>query len=753
MKRLERPLRRVLIAAFGCAAALAVAVPVAIADDIPRPPGAIDNRGYELVSIPDKDRNPLSLVSSPTSDGNRIVYAVDGATPDATLGALPQYVGSRTPAGWTSRYILPPTADRLGTAYFISGATPGLTRFVATAFDGVGNDVGSPDLSVATLDGSGAQSLLRTFPTAFATSGVNAMVSDDLRHIYVLVGADADPSLPDVVAGADLVYDFGGATPQLVSRMPGTGLAPLCGTPTAENGFAHPPYMQTQHWASADGRRVFFASHGDNCGDPLQLYMRDVSAGTTTQISALPLGPDSGIRRFLQATPNGSQVFYLAASSYDPADSTDGDDGDMDVYRWSAATGVNLCVTCGVANAAVVDQGSRTVAVSEDGSHVYFTSANQLADAPGAGSRNQPNAYVWRLDDLTISFIARTNGVTPYTARNGYVTPNGDVLLFASSVADLDALSGSSNGGFTQYYRYDDGDGTVTCLSCPSGGVATAGVSTVLAIGNQSVMSMVRPASDDGDIVFFATDSALDPEEDVNNGSDIYEWRDGVVGLITGGTAPYPSGFGPVFVSTTPDGHDVFFQDQAQLTAESQDDAYKLYDARIDGGFPPPPTPPTPCHGDCRGPPSASPPLSDPGGGQPGSGNAPGGKPGSFTIAKLTAKRRAAFARTGTIVLSARVSEAGRLEAFASARIGGRSLVVARAAATAHGAGSLKLRLRLSSAARHQLAQGHLRVAVVVALGTAPDSQRLTLNLKAQKGGGASRAARRAPVRSTADGR
>lgn len=757
MKRLERPLRRALFAACSCAIALLTASSIALAaDDIPRPPGAIDNRGYELVNLPDKDQNPVQLKpSAPTTDGNRIVYAVEGPTPDATIGALPHYTATRTAHGWVSRYLLPPSADRAGASYYMSAVTPDLTRIFATAFVGIGNSVGSQDTSIVTLDGNGGgQTLMHTFPVAFATSGVNAVASSDFRHIYVLVSADADPMLPDVVPGADLVYDFGGATPQLVSRMPGTDLAPLCGTPEGEQSFANFPYTQAQHWASTDGRRVFFASRGDSCGDPIQLYMRDVSAGTTTQISASALGPDNGIRRFLQATPNGSQVFYSTATSYDPTDSNDGDDSDMDVYRWSTATGVNLCVTCGVPNANVVDQNNnRTVAISEDGTHVYFSSTAQLADAPGTASTNQPNTYMWRLGSPSIRWLFRGNGVISYPQRNGYVTPNGHVLLFASNQPGLDSLTASSNGGQTQYYRYDDRDSSITCISCPTDGVATGSVPTTLALGAGAVMVPVRPASDDGSIVFFSTTTPLVPE-DVNNGQDLYEWHDGVVRLISNGTTNYPFLAGPTLVSTTPDGHDAFFLDQARLTADAQDDASKLYDARIDGGFEPAPTPPEPCHGDCRGPPTAPPTLPDAGSGQPDGGNATGGKPGSFTIAKLGAKQQAAFARRGTIALRVRVSAAGRLEAFATARVGRHPQMVATAAVRARRAGSVTLHLRLSRAARRQLARsGQLRVAVTAAFATAPDSRRLVLTLKATRGGGATRAASQAAVRSTADGR
>jgi hypothetical protein len=46
---------------------------LAAADQIPRPPGAIDNRGYELVNPPDKNRNAVIEAGAVASaDGNRV---------------------------------------------------------------------------------------------------------------------------------------------------------------------------------------------------------------------------------------------------------------------------------------------------------------------------------------------------------------------------------------------------------------------------------------------------------------------------------------------------------------------------------------------------------------------------------------------------------------------------------------------------------------------------------------------------------
>ena len=159
------------------------------------------------------------------------------------------------------------------------------------------------------------------------------------------------------------------------------------------------------------------------------------------------------------------------------------------------------------------------------------------------------------------------------------------MLLFWSGNPALDARSGSVNNGLPQYYRYDDRDGSVVCLSCAPGG-STRVAPPSIAASNQAVPARIRVMSDDGSMVFFPCNEALVPE-DVNGGRDIYEWHDGVRRLITSGVKQYTSFAQPTLYGTTASGRDVFFRDNAALTPEVQDSAFQLYDARVDGGFRP----------------------------------------------------------------------------------------------------------------------------------------------------------------------
>jgi len=105
--------------------------------------------------------------------------------------------------------------------------------------------------------------------------------------------------------------------------------------------------------------------------------------------------------------------------------------------------------------------------------------------------------------------------------------------------------------------------------------------------------------------VVFSSPEAMVPE-DSNGKWDAYEYdtASGTVHLISTGTSSTDS----YFMDASPDGHDVFFATRQRLSGWDIDDNYDLYDARIGGGFPEPPTPAQPCAGEgCRAPAAVAP--------------------------------------------------------------------------------------------------------------------------------------------------
>ena len=87
------------------------------------------------------------------------------------------------------------------------------------------------------------------------------------------------------------------------------------------------------------------------------------------------------------------------------------------------------------------------------------------------------------------------------------------------------------------------------------------------------------------------------------------------------------------------------------------------------------------------------------------------------TVGAITARQRSAFARTGKVALVVRASGATTISATAKARIGRRTVTVARATHGLTRAGSATLTLALSAAARRVLARhSTLELAVTVSV-------------------------------------
>jgi hypothetical protein len=196
------------------------------------------------------------------------------------------------------------------------------------------------------------------------------------------------------------------------------------------------------------------------------------------------------------------------------------------------------------------------------------------------------------------------------------LTPDGSVFVFATASSDLNTLDGQQNGGTLQFYRYDDRDRSLVCLSCPQGGSAPFAevIPAMFGIQTEGAGANKTPISDDGEIAAFATASPLLPADQNTArpgqtpevGTDVYEWRDGRLLLVTDGLTNWPDG-GPQLSAVSPSGKDIFFTAAAQYTQDALDGYRRLYDARIGGGFefapPPKPCPLEACQGTPKGAP------------------------------------------------------------------------------------------------------------------------------------------------------
>jgi hypothetical protein len=243
---------------------------------------------------------------------------------------------------------------------------------------------------------------------------------------------------------------------------------------------------------------------------------------------------------------------------------------------------------------------------------VYFTSFKHLV--PGEGTLpGESGLMIYRLDVASgdLKVIGAVGNGLPFDGSA--MTPKGEVLIFTSANPRMNALTASDNAGIEQYYRYDDRNGSLICLTCQEDASYIADVDdSLVSIPGTSLIA--SPMSADGEtFVFTSFDPLLPFDQNTSparpwEGNDIYEWRDGRLMLVTDGMSTHSPLQQPRIGSVTPDGRNVFFVFPGELTREAEDAYQKVYTARIGGGFeikdPPPPCPLEVCQGEATGPPA-----------------------------------------------------------------------------------------------------------------------------------------------------
>ncbi|WP_155891784.1 hypothetical protein [Conexibacter woesei] len=575
-------------------------------------------REYEQVTPVDKDfgfgqfARDIAVVND---DGSKVAFDTFGPMPGAVSAAFENMsIGQRTSAGWTSKSISPPQEPLPGGfGYPLTQAfSPDLGKAVIlTARPALTPDA-TPGLANLYLQDIGNDSyrLLTKGPVtgdygSFARFGG---ASKDFSH---LVFEAQDQLLPDAPATATVgTYEW------VDGQLRNVGIRPD-GTPadTAILGGGAALGGRVSHAVSDDGRRIFFSESG-------ALYVR-IDGSSTKAVSASqrtvpdPLGP--GAATFWAATADGSTVYFTSPVELTD-DATTGDDGSggttdagNDLYAFDVASGhlTDLTVDANSADSATGAAVQGVVGASDDGSYIYVVAQGALADGATSGAMN---LYV--LHAGTTKFIATldpTDAANWSSAPNGplgvtsRVTPDGRFALLLSvgrltSYDNTDPLSGTPRG---EIYRYSADDENLVCVSCRVDGSPPSGDARITPPANALFSPTQRNITSDGQHVFFDTTDAV-VREDTNGHQDVYEWSDSGPALVSTGT----SGFDATFQDATPSGSDVLFSTQEQLVGQDIDTRADLYDARVGGGFPPPPTPDEPCIADaCQGDPAAVAPL------------------------------------------------------------------------------------------------------------------------------------------------
>jgi hypothetical protein len=688
-----------------------------------------DGRAYELVSPPNKGGYEVAFQLAGLSraqaslDGDIISFASFGIFPNTGAqsgSAVNTYLSTR-PAGGLEQWRTVATSPPLPNPNTGSSVPHGQVEDFSDDLSGAvmqiegtlpGDPPAPPDREPLYLRHSDTSSfeLLTPGLAPFSPPGsaqddgrIGHQASEDMQHV-VWQDVNANLASDPVPPGLRRVYESfvnvsGEREMRLVSVLPD-------GTPT-EAGLGASWQGTIDHGPnaiSADGNRIFFTVGAD------ELYVRE--NGTTTTFVA------NG--QFSGATPNGSKVLVSNAAG--------------ELSRHDIETGGSVPVADGV------EAGGGVLGFSEDATLIYFASTAQLTPGAPAG----PNIYLWDEGSggSPYTFVAPVTdgdveggGLEPFgnaqptfSERVSRVTPDGGFVLFRSSAQ----VTSFDNAGTAQYYLYEAG-GAVECVSCPPDaptGDATLYWNDDNSSGGPSVDEQWQNLTSDGRRVFFQSREALVPE-DSNGRLDVYQYDSvtELVALISTGQSSSDS----IFADASPDGDDVFFTTRERLVGWDQDNAYDVYNARVGGGLPEPPRPPVACSGDeCQGQPSGRPALLGPASSLlHGSGDRVLPARAAFRLVRPSKAQLARLARTGRLTLPVRVNRAGRVSLAARAKIGKRTRTVGRGSKRAPRAGTVKLTLKLSEAARRQLARtGRMKLSLSVRFAGVREAKRLGLNLR-----------------------
>lgn len=534
----------------------------------------LDNRGWEMVSPPDKGGG---AVGSPESifgggafqaqaQGQSLAYSSADSFGEAPAGAPPgsQYLAARGSSGWATENITAPLASGAfgqspdGVPYRLFSAD--LSRALLSSGQRCRTEVGECPVAGPPLPGSGAPAGYRNYylragggyqalitSADLANSGLEAKqfevrlagATEDLNHVVLESCAALSSNASEVPApggcqGQNLYESEGGSLralnllPGASSTTPGAALAAPIGA------------------ISGDGSHVYFTQGG-------YLYLREGAQSKPVDEA------QGGGGAFQAASADGRYAFYTKAGH---------------LYRFDAAAGLSTDLT---PSGGVVG----VLGISADGAIAYYLASGGLMQ--------------WKEGVSTEVAAAANASDYPPASGTSRVGADGQHLLFLSS-ADL---AGAESNGLVEAFLWGpspgEGKASLICVSCNPTGERPAGAASIPGAIKNGSTQLYRPRvlSASGNRVFFESQDAL-VIQDTDHRRDVYEWEaqgegscsreGGCVQLVSSGRSPTDS----VFLDASADGSDAFFGTDSSLVPQDPG-SFDAYDAREGGGFPVPP--------------------------------------------------------------------------------------------------------------------------------------------------------------------
>lgn len=581
-----------------------------------------DCRAYEQVSPVDKNGGVVAFpygtavrgLTGSSPDGNRVLYTAIQSFAGASSNPGHSYRGERSAAGWRTTDLSPDPTGQYPNAISSPQALFDATPDLLTGLTVTGNSFHPLDqnqagfsygLDIYRLERNGSwtwisrgnEDVPATAPTRLTVFGRSADFSD-------VVFTSFPPLIPEDTGrlAGRAVYERAGDVTGLLSVDAGGQPLSECGATVGAEGAGGSEDVRTFRSAvSSDGSRIVMTTPDPQeafnfelaaCQAPATIWVRD--GGQVLEASASQRAiPDPGgslPAQFQGATEDGSKVFFTSAEALtDDAEPLGGEAAPF-LYEYDVASETLSLVTPNEPGGAGPNV-SGVVGLTPDASHVYFVTGE---------------AALWLYANGSVTPVASAPGLGQFedrilgideAKRNARFGSDG-TLLFGTRTN----ITSFDSQGKLQLYRFRPGDPAPICISCNTEGRAPLGDAGMKRDFQPSWLTPRNLLADGR--VFFETQDNLVPR-DSNATWDVYAWSEGEgARLLSDGSWFGGSGF----VDASADGRDVFFATANSLVGWDIDNGgTDIYDVRSGGGFPEPP-PPAVCQGDgCQAPPAAAP--------------------------------------------------------------------------------------------------------------------------------------------------
>ncbi len=578
-----------------------------------------DCRAYELVS-PGSAGNVIFSpdtgvpVSTYATDPPRLSFmgsfgTVTGTEPPNGLDDL--YTATRTPTGWHTKFI-----GRKGNEVqdnCFENADPQLSVFLTfrceyfifqgvvqppenlpTLFDAEGNRLGRWPASWSLIPGADASvGAYQPSPDfshlAFSSNNV-AFAPNGLNHApgsaYDYDTAKGTTKIISYQADGEPIGQEPGNVSNTAESIQFPGVVPDSGYYGPGASIGRPVPNETHPSVSKDGSHILMSTASGPYENFTPEPLKPVRLYMRVDDAVTYEVSKGKAVKYVGMTEDGSKVFFTSAEQL----TADDHDTSRDLYMWSEETDSLTRISAGENGAGDTDACNPTAGWTTNCSIKLPEGENAPID----------NFISPKNGDIYFYSPERLVGVDAAAGeRNLYRWHDGELTYVAAAnltriqttpddsrmaFVTGDRVTSFDNKGFQEMYTYTPSTEIIRCVSCPTEGKALTG----------SVEGSLngRYITDDGRTFFYTPDSLV--PYDSNGLRDVYEFVDGRPQLITTGTANLDSTTTPGgqtrkagLIGVSADGVNAYFATFDSLVPEDQNGQFiKFYDARAGGGFP-----------------------------------------------------------------------------------------------------------------------------------------------------------------------